>query len=131
CPESQVRQVRLFGAVNPKPIPVLTVGTAAGDTAPTVEADSVSSVKHPKEQEGSKASFYEAARPPAEGRSGGPLVDRRGYLIGICSGTRRDTEKGYYLFVEDVRQALNKNGFRSLTVDAPPAAPEAKKPSGK
>jgi 2-alkenal reductase len=46
------------------------------------------------------------------GRSGGPLLDSAGRLIGVASG--HDADHGYYVHVEEVYPFLKRNGFRSL-----------------
>jgi S1-C subfamily serine protease len=46
------------------------------------------------------------------GRSGGPLLDSAGRLIGIATG--HNAQHGYYVHVEEVYPFLKGNGFRSL-----------------
>jgi trypsin len=55
---------------------------------------------------------WETAKTPAKGRSGGPLVDRRGYLIGVDSGA--GDGKGYYIHIEEVHAFLKRNGLSWL-----------------
>jgi hypothetical protein len=59
---------------------------------------------------------WEAARAPAKGRSGGPLLDRRGELIGIDSGA--GDGKGYYTHAEEIHTFLRRNGLKSLYEEA-------------
>jgi hypothetical protein len=44
-----------------------------------------------------------------EGRSGGPLVDKRGLLIGVCSGVSKD--KAYFCHIDEINAFLERNGF--------------------
>jgi hypothetical protein len=55
------------------------------------------------------ALFWEVGRKEAEGRSGGGLVDRRGALLGVCSGTNK--EKSYFCHVDEIRAFLKETGF--------------------
>jgi hypothetical protein len=130
CPaeKDKLQGLRLITEAQRKhPIPVMTLGVEAGEEelkivdGPTIEFDTVRAVKQAKPH--CQALFYEADHEPAQGRSGGPLVDKRGYLIGICNGFNRKTGKGYYLYIEDLQSALKKNGFGWLC--------EGKKPPGK
>jgi hypothetical protein len=59
------------------------------------------------------AAFWEINREQPEGGSGGPLVDRQGRLIGVCSGTNKD--KSYFCHLDEVRGFLRANGFDWLT----------------
>jgi S1-C subfamily serine protease len=91
------------------PMSVLTVGCGAG--GPTGIVDRVRAVKFIESPY--RANFYEADQPQAAGRSGGPLVDARGYVIGICSGIRGG--KGYYVTVSEIHHALRRHGFDLLS----------------
>jgi hypothetical protein len=55
---------------------------------------------------------WETARAPAMGRSGGPLLDVRGYLIGVDSGA--GDGKGYYTHAEEIHTFLRRNGLEWL-----------------
>jgi S1-C subfamily serine protease len=91
----------------------LSVGCTGGE-APTCVVDEVAGKKLARrENEEKAAAFWEVDRKQPEGRSGGPLIDRRGYLLGICSGTNK--EKGYFTHPDEVRAFLVDNGFDWLT----------------
>jgi hypothetical protein len=114
CPPDRVRSIR-----NPErdPFPVLTLGVGLNEV-PVIEVDRV---RHNwAAKPGTQALFFEADREPAEGRSGGPLVDKHGYVIGICNGKRRG--KGYYLFVGNIHTALQSPPYRWLYEDPKPPA---------
>lgn len=57
----------------------------------------------------SKAEFWKVEAKPELGRSGGPLVDAEGRLLGICSGADRNA--GYYTHLSEIRSFLEKNGI--------------------
>jgi S1-C subfamily serine protease len=105
----------------PKAIPtgdalsVLSVGCVTGEP-PTCIAGAKASkklVRRPGVKEA--VIFWEIDKEPAKGRSGGPLVDRQGRLIGICSG--RSGGKGYYCHTSEIHKVLKNNGLRWLAED--------------
>jgi S1-C subfamily serine protease len=92
-----------------KRLAALTVGCSGGE-APTCQVDEVVGKKLARREAGGKtAYFWEVAQAPAEGRSGGPLVDQRGYLLGVCSGTNKG--KAYFCHTDEVRAFLKQSGF--------------------
>jgi len=104
CPERSVPNGKGFQA--------LTVGCSGG-APPTCQLDEVVGARQARREVGGPAAlFWEVDRKEAEGRSGGALVDRRGYLLGICSGTNR--EKSYFCHTDEVRTFLKGNGFAWL-----------------
>jgi hypothetical protein len=60
--------------------------------------------------------YWETERRVVKGRSGGPLLNRRGYLIGVAGGT--DADRGYYSHTEEIHSSLKNNGPKWL-YDAP------------
>ena len=65
--------------------------------------------------EASAVKCWEAARPPAHGRSGGPLLDKHGRLVGLASG--HDGKAGYYVHIDEIHAFLRANALRWLTED--------------
>jgi hypothetical protein len=65
-----------------------------------------------KPKEAGKTKCWETARAPIAGRSGGPLVDSRGLLIGIASGM--SDAKGYYIHLDEIRDFLKRQGLAFL-----------------
>jgi S1-C subfamily serine protease len=95
-----------------KDFEALTVGCSEGK-APTCLADVVAGKKLVRRGAASKSvPLWEVGRKHLEGRSGGPLVDRAGYLLGVCSGTNK--EKTYFCHTEEIRAFLKENGLDSL-----------------
>lgn len=101
-----------------KEFPVLTVGCDDG-LAPTCRLDAVRDKKRiRKPGENGAALVWEAAAEPAKGRSGGPLIDRRGQVIGLCSG--RSDGKGYYCHLDEICRFFKQNGFSWLLEEEKP-----------
>jgi serine protease Do len=89
----------------------LTVGCNGGK-APTCLAETVNGrklVKRPGEDE---VISWEVATAPAKGRSGGPLVDKRGYVLGIASGA--NDGKGYFVHTEEIVKFLKERMLEDL-----------------
>ena len=79
----------------------------SGTASPTLEPLQIQGRKLLTRPDRSSAFFWQSREAPEEGRSGGPLVDLRGNLIGICSG--KQEEKGYYTALEEIRSWLEKS----------------------
>ena len=96
---------------NPKgdSFPALALGCALGQ-APTGQINKVVAKKkiRPKGA-GDPAYFWEWNDAVAKGRSGGPLIDKRGYVVGICSGT--SDGKGYFTHPQEIHRFLKENVF--------------------
>jgi S1-C subfamily serine protease len=91
---------------------VLTVGCDVGNP-PTCLSETLAGKKPARRQEGgATAYFWEIDRKYAKGRSGGPLLDARGYVLGVCSGTNR--EKTYFVPIEEIHGFLKRQGVRWL-----------------
>lgn len=93
----------------------LSVG-CTGDEPPACRLETVRGKRKVRKPgvDGS-AWYWETGREPAKGRSGGPLLDKGGYLVGVCSGA--SAGKGYYSHPEEVQRFLKQNGLRWLYED--------------
>lgn len=60
-----------------------------------------------------EAFYWEMFDASIPGRSGGPLVDCEGRILGICSGTDRKG-KGMYVHIDEIRAALKRKGHFEL-----------------
>jgi S1-C subfamily serine protease len=90
----------------------LSVGWASG-AAPTALDEEVRD-KVLLRRPGEKTSIWtwQTRRKQARGRSGGPLVDSAGRVIGLASG--HDGTSGYYIHVEEARRFLKRSGLGFL-----------------
>jgi S1-C subfamily serine protease len=95
-----------------KVLPGLAVGCTKGG-APTCQIGKVRGPKRVRHKGADRAvSVWEVNHQHAAGRSGGPLIDKRGYLIGVCSGTTKG--KGYFCHVAEIHAFLKRNGLEKL-----------------
>jgi S1-C subfamily serine protease len=100
------------GAPRGKDFPVLTVGCDPGGP-PTPATDVVRGARVVRKRgEEGKTLCWEAATGQAPGRSGGPLLDRQGRLIGIASGA--SDGKGYYVHLDELHAFLRRNALNWL-----------------
>jgi Trypsin-like peptidase domain len=106
CPKAKLPTPERF------PFNVLTVGCDDAFGKPKLLTDRVLGKRPVPKRDGSRAMFWEAEHAQARGRSGGPLIDARGYVMGICSGIDVEKGKGYYTYITDIHKALDRTGFR-------------------
>jgi S1-C subfamily serine protease len=105
CPASKVPEGKNF--------PALSVGCADG-AAPTCVLEAVKAKRNVRKPGAEVAvPCWETAEAPVKGRSGGPLIDARCYLIGVDSGA--GDGKGYYTHIEAILTFLKANGLKGLT----------------
>jgi S1-C subfamily serine protease len=98
-----------------KGLAALAVGCAAGG-APSCTLEVIKDRRKVRRPEAESAVVcWEAERAPAKGRSGGPLIDRKGRLIGVASGV--GDAKGYYAHAEEVHAFLKQNALEWLYED--------------
>ena len=87
------------------PFPAFSIGLPGTDKL-TIRPERVREAPRITNKEGAR--FWKCADVPDEGRSGGPLVDGEGKLIGICSGS--DDKSGYYSHLEEIRAIVRASG---------------------
>jgi S1-C subfamily serine protease len=90
---------------------------AGGDAGPTVWADRVRGKKAVKRPDRNLAFFWETDLPPHPGRSGGPLLDTSGRVIGLCVASEGD--RGYYAHLDEILAALKRDGHGWLVGPKP------------
>jgi hypothetical protein len=57
------------------------------------------------------AILWETDRPQEEGRSGGPLLDNKGRIIGVCLAKDKVSLQGRFLHLDEIQAWTKKNGF--------------------
>lgn len=97
------------------PISAVTAGCESGKPPTSIVEKSVEKKLARRREGDEKAPFWEVAAKYGAGRSGGPLVDKQGYLLGVCSGTNRD--KTYFTHIDEIQRFLIRNGYRWLIED--------------
>ena len=85
-----------------------SVGCTRGDP-PSAEAETVLGKRLAVRREDEVAFFWQAERAQARGRSGGPLLDAEGRVIGLGAATALG--KGYYVHASELHAALKTEGF--------------------
>jgi S1-C subfamily serine protease len=94
------------------PFEALSVGCGASKT-PMCLLEKISKekkIRRPPSRE--TARFWEVDVEQAAGRSGGPLLDKDGCLIGLASGVNEG--KGYYTHAAEIQGWLKKSKFKFL-----------------
>ena len=99
------------GKVPAAPFPAVSVGCPKG--APDLWADEAKAKatitqkdeKRPDDK-GISVNFWHVTNESLPGRSGGPLLDKNGYLVGICKGKVKDNS--YYLHIDEIHKCLKK-----------------------
>jgi S1-C subfamily serine protease len=102
----------------PKEFPVggLSVGVGSGE-ASTALPELIEGKEFVRRPEKGPAFFWQTAEPPEPGRSGGPLLDSRGRVIGITVAFRGKV--GYYAHHDEIVAALKREGFGWLIPPSP------------
>ena len=90
----------------------LTVG-CDGEAAPTCLANHVTGKLRIKRSGGAGATtVWQVQDPSTSGRSGGPLVNEDGVILGLASGVSEG--KGYFCHIDEIYRLLNRNGLQWL-----------------
>jgi hypothetical protein len=94
------------------PFSCLIVGCATGKP-PACKIERVVDAKRARRKAADEAVlFWEVAKKQAAGQSGGPLIDQRGFVIGICSGNNK--ELSYFCHLEEIHAFLRALDFQWL-----------------
>jgi S1-C subfamily serine protease len=101
------REIVLAEKGRTPPFPAFSIGLPVADKGKIRAERTIAAPNVTKEKE--TARFWKCAEIPAEGRSGGPLVEGSGKLIGICSGG--DDKAGYYTHIEEILDFVNSSGI--------------------
>jgi S1-C subfamily serine protease len=102
----KVRLARFADKPTKFPHQALGIGCPGG-AAPMIRLDSILSRQYVKREVGN-AFFWETAVGPSGGMSGGPLFDRQGRVLGICSAV--SASRGYFTHLDEILAALKRHG---------------------
>jgi S1-C subfamily serine protease len=94
------------------PGPAFSVGFSDG-TIPAIKAETVAcALTVRKGGAADSARFWKCQAAPVLGRSGGPLLDGDGALLGVCSGGSSDVT--FYTHLDEIARFLRRNGLGML-----------------
>jgi S1-C subfamily serine protease len=96
--------------VGAKPKRAVSVGWEKGEAPSAFDESLKGKVRLKRPGEAGGVWCWETARKQAVGRSGGPLVDEAGEVIGLASG--HDGETGYYVHADEIHKFLRANGLK-------------------
>jgi len=99
------------------PAAVFSVGVNDGQQAATVQANSVQAKEFVRREGKEPAFFWRTQLPSTSGRSGGPLLDERGRVIGLAAANRGGN--GYFAHLDEIQAALKRGGVGWLIPPRP------------
>jgi hypothetical protein len=89
------------------PFDAMSIGCSEG-RLPTARNELIQAKRLGSKTDTDVAFFWETKLAPKPGRSGGPLLDRDGKLIGLCAASKDNV--GYYSHLDEIQSALLING---------------------
>ncbi|HEY2784807.1 MAG TPA: hypothetical protein VGJ05_07510, partial [Fimbriiglobus sp.] len=94
------------------PTTVYSIGCSEG-ASPTITLAKLIGTRIKKISQTDLARFWETEDPHKAGRSGGPLLDKEGRVIGICSAntTLPNSRHGYFTHLDEIEVWMQKNGY--------------------
>ncbi|WP_439621509.1 S1 family peptidase [Gemmata sp.] len=99
------------------PVGALGIGIGGGPAATSVP-NAIVGREYVKREGKGGAFFWRTEVPPEAGRSGGPLLDAAGRVIGIAVATRGGA--GYYAHHDEIVAALRRDGYGWLVTPRKP-----------
>jgi hypothetical protein len=98
------------------PFPAWTVGVGSAE-ASRVRVDRVEAKQAVRPPDRGLAFYWQTNVPPEVGRSGGAILDDRGWVIGLCAAIRGG--HGYYVHLDEILAALKRDGHGWLVTPKP------------
>ena len=95
------------------PFAAVSVGCPFGGW-PQARAETVAAKLLKRVNDLPEAFFWETAAKPEKGRSGGPLLDADGRVIGLCAAAQ--DEKGYFTHLDEILAGLKREKYDWLWV---------------
>ena len=90
------------------PFDAVSIGCTYG-SPPTALAEKIGDKRFARKNDFEKAFFWETAKCPEPGRSGGPLFSADGKVIGLCAAAKDG--KGYYCHLDEILAVLKAEGY--------------------
>lgn len=90
------------------PATALSIGCSKG-AQPTCRVEEITGKILVRKANESGTFFWQTKDPSIEGRSGGPLIDKEGFLIGICAASQ--DSRGYSTHLDEIHVALKEGGY--------------------
>lgn len=115
--DARVPVVRLAGAgERPKRFPVLAVAVGCPEAVPPVcRLEKIVEKSFVRRPGGGDAFFWKSSAALVGGMSGGPLLDERGRVIGVCAATQNGS--GFFVHLDEIHFGLKQNGYGWLFED--------------
>ncbi len=96
------------------PFEAVSVGCPFGGR-PRARAETVSAKRLTRANDAPVAFFWQTAATPEKGRSGGPLLDPAGRVIGVCAAAQDD--RGYFTHLDEILAGLTRAKYDWLWAD--------------
>jgi len=93
------------------PFDAMSIGCSEG-RLPSANNESIQAKRLGTKSEHELAYFWETKLAPKQGRSGGPLLNTQGEVIGLCAASKDNV--GYYAHLDEIQVALQVAGFNWL-----------------